>query len=274
MNQRVKAAVIGDPVMHSRSPRIHQYWFEKYGIQGEYCAIEVAPAELNHFISHMRGEGFIGCNLTIPHKQAAMKMVDSLSEEAIAIGAINTIVVRENELHGTNTDAYGWLAYAKNHPAFANSLSHALMLGAGGAARAIAYALLQAGVQKISVANRTFEHAQHICELNPSRMKPLEWDAITSLLPEISLLVNTTSLGMQGKPALELRLDALPATALISDLVYAPLETALLREAKQRGHPTIDGLGMLLHQAAGAFHAWFGVMPQVTEELYHLAAQP
>ncbi|MDR3450998.1 MAG: shikimate dehydrogenase [Alphaproteobacteria bacterium] len=263
------AGVMGWPVSHSLSPRLHGFWLRAYGISGRYDALAVQPENLTASLRALPQQGMRGVNLTVPHKEAAMKIVDSLDDTARRIGAINLVTVTdEGKLHGSNTDAYG---FGENLTAGGFSGGHsALLLGAGGASRAIIVALIDKGFGDIRIANRTIERAQKLAQefTTPQcRITAVTWDEIPAAMRETDLLVNATSLGMRGQPPLEIALDTLPVSATVTDIVYAPLETALLQQARQRGHRAIDGLGMLLHQARPAFAAFFGRDPEVTPEL-------
>jgi len=268
----VRAGVIGWPVGHSLSPRLHAYWLDQYGIDGRYEAIAVEPKNLAAFLAGLKKSGLVGVNVTVPHKQAVLAGLDTVTEQARRIGAVNTIVINENgKLRGSNTDGFGFLEnLAAAYPDFDAAAGPAVVLGAGGAARAVVAALLDAGAPEVRLLNRTPEKAAAIAvDLGDaaSTVRILDWGDRDAALNAAALLVNTTSLGMVGQAALELSLDALPASALVNDIVYAPLETELLKAAAARGNPTVDGLGMLLHQARPAFEAFFGVAPEVTDDL-------
>lgn len=270
----VLAGVIGWPVAHSRSPLLHGHWIAEHGRAGAYVPLAVAPGRLEAALRGLPALGFAGCNVTIPHKVEAMRRVDRLEPLAQRIGAVNTIVVApDGSLEGRNTDAFGFVhSLLERQPAWRADAGPALVLGAGGAARAIVAGLIDAGAQEIRVLNRTPERAAELAaELQPAeggcRVHVLPWSMREEALAGCALLVNTTSQGMHGQPPLPLRLDALPLHAVVSDAVYVPLETPLLAAARARGNAVVDGLGMLLHQARPAFAAWFGVMPQVTPSL-------
>lgn len=272
------AGVMGWPVGHSLSPRLHGFWLEHHGIDGAYLPLAVAP---EHFESALRGlgdMGFRGVNVTIPHKQAALALCDEVAPLAARIGAVNTLVFEDDRLKGSNTDAFGFLenlrqgAPTRDSAAWDPAAGPVLILGAGGAARAVAVALLDAGVAELRLANRTAVRAEALArELGAEELggqvKVVPWETRAAALEDLALLANTTSLGMTGQPPLELDLDPLPNGALVTDIVYAPLETDLLARARARGNPVVDGLGMLLHQARPGFEAWFGVAPEVTAEL-------
>jgi shikimate dehydrogenase len=264
---------MGDPVTHSRSPLIHNHWMAVHGIQGRYVPLHVRIERLESALRGLPALGFAGCNLTIPHKVKALAWVDSATPEAVAIGAVNCIVTREDgALHGINTDAHGFIANLQEQaPLWQPSAAPAVVLGAGGAARAIVAGLLAEGVPEIRLLNRTREAAEGIATAFGQRVKPLHWVERSDALAGAGVLVNTTSLGMAGKPPLEIALDALPSTATVSDIVYAPLETALLAAARAKGLAVSDGLGMLLHQAVPSFAAWTDVTPAVSPALRDLA---
>ena len=260
-----RAGVIGWPVGHSLSPKLHGYWLKHYNIKGEYLAKGVEPEDLEEALRALPKKGWQGCNLTIPHKEAALLSMDSLDEEARAIGAVNTVIVKKGKLHGTNTDAYGFIENIR--PFMPKAKNKAVVLGAGGAAKAVCYALIKDGFDKISIANRTHEKSEALARQFGNKANAAMWDERAALLEQADLLVNATSLGMTGKGPLDIDLSRLPKTALVTDIVYAPLVTPLLAQANARGNSVIDGLGMLLHQAVPAFEAWFGVRPEVTPEL-------
>lgn len=261
----IKAGVMGDPVSHSLSPMLHGYWLKKYGILGGYEPLHVLPEGLTDALATLRAHGYAGVNLTLPHKEAALKLMEVLSPEAKAIGAVNTVIIQEDGTHyGHNTDAYGFIQnLVQSVGDLSPYLRHAVVLGAGGAARAILYGLLEAGAEKITITNRTREKADALAKHFGARCEVADWAQKEELLAEASLLVNTTALGMAGKQPLELSLKHLPTTALVTDIVYTPLRTQLLKDAKTRGNVSVEGLGMLLHQAAPGFEAWFGVKPEV-----------
>lgn len=265
-----KAGVMGWPVAHSLSPRLHGYWLKKYGIAGSYEPLAVPPGDLEKALKSLAQQGFSGVNLTVPHKEVALKIVDRLDPAARHIGAVNTIVVNaDGTLEGRNTDAYG---FAQNlHASRFKGTSHpAVVLGAGGAARAVIVALLDMGLSEIRVINRSRERAEKLVrELSGDAGKLTShiWADLDHALKNAGLIVNATSLGMKGQPPLDIALDALSRDAVVADIVYAPLLTSLLQKARARGHATVDGLGMLLHQARPTFKAFFGYDPEVTEEL-------
>lgn len=264
----IKAGVIGHPIKHSKSPLIHNHWIEKYGLSGDYKAIDIAPENLKDGVQKLVDEGYAGFNVTIPHKQEIFKLCADVDDTARAIGAVNTVVVRNGVLHGTNTDAFGFIENVRQS-AYGVDFVHrpAVVLGAGGAARAIVYGLIEAGAGQIIILNRTADKAKDVAEINTDIVRVAPWEARTEMLRDCGLLVNTTSLGMTGKDALEIDLSYLPEDATVSDIVYAPLMTDLLQQARARGNQIVTGIGMLLHQARPAFEKWFGVLPDVDEAL-------
>lgn len=263
------AGVMGWPVAHSRSPKIHNHWIEKYGLNGAYVLLPVAPGMLEAAIAGLPALGFRGCNITIPHKVDAMALVNEVDANARRVGAMNTIVVQpDGSLKGFNNDGFGYIeSLLQAQPNWRADAGPVTVLGAGGAARAVVLALADRGAKEIRLINRTHEKAEALAKEFGGPVKPYAWSERHTALADVALLVNTTSQGMHGQAALELNLDALPVHALVSDVIYVPLETPLLAAARQRGNATVNGLGMLLNQARPAFHAWFGVMPEVTPEL-------
>jgi shikimate dehydrogenase len=263
-----RACVIGWPVAHSRSPLIHGYWLKHYGLDGFYGREAVAPEDLAGFLQHLKGLGYVGCNVTLPHKEAAYDLVEVQDRTTRSIRAVNTIYVEGDRLIGLNSDAYGFAAHLRSVlPNWRGHGTSALVLGAGGAARAIVAALLDEGVSHVAIANRTAARGSALAEHFGAKVTALAWSAISRQLPGCDLVVNTTVLGMAGQPALEIDLEGLPLSAAVADIVYVPLDTDLLKKARTRGHPVVDGLGMLLHQAVPGFEVWFGVRPEVTQEL-------
>lgn len=263
------AGVMGFPIMHSRSPAIHNHWLAEYGLLGHYAPLAVKPDGLEKALRALHPLGFCGVNLTIPLKELALPLVDEIDPVAQAIGAVNCIVVdRDGRLRGFNYDAFGYVESLREAaPRWRADSGPAVVLGAGGAARAILAGLIGEGAKNIRLANRTLERAQKLAAEFGPQVHAVEWDDREAALAGAALLVNTTSMGMTGQPPLEIALDDLPPTALVSDIVYAPLETDLLAQARKRGLKGVDGLGMLLHQARPAFRDWFGPMPKVTPEL-------
>jgi shikimate dehydrogenase len=254
-------------VAHSRSPLLHGYWLQSLGISGAYEREEVSEAEFPAFLRGLRQHGYVGGNITVPHKEAAFREVDLRDPAAQAIGAVNTVWFEGEQLNGSNTDAYGFIAHLDaSVPQWNESVRQAIILGAGGAARAIAHALLSRGV-RVALANRTLARAEELKAHYGALTSAHTFGDLPALLPRADLLVNATSLGMAGKPPLALDIVSLKADAIVYDIVYVPLETPLLAAAKARGHRVVDGLGMLLHQAVPAFARWFGTTPTVTPEL-------
>jgi len=268
------AGVMGWPVAHSRSPRLHGFWLDAYGIDGAYVPLAVAPERFEAALRGLTALGFRGCNVTLPHKEATLALADEADDLARRIGAANTVVVRaDGSLAVTNTDAFGFIenleARAPGWPAD----RPAVLLGAGGASRAVIVALLDAGVPQIRIANRTLERAQALADSFGKAVLPVAWDERAAALEGAGLLVNGTQLGMAGQPPLEIALDALAGDAVVYDLVYVPLQTGLLKAAAERRLRCVDGLGMLLHQARPGFAAWFGREPEVTAALYAYLAE-
>lgn len=261
--------VMGWPVLHSRSPMMHNYWIEQKGLAGTYVFLEIKPGELAPALRALHPLGFSGCNLTIPHKLDAMTIVDEVSDVAKKIGAISCIVVREDgSLFGTNNDWLGFLGNLKQQqPAWRADAGPAAVIGAGGGGRAVCYGLLQEGAPEIRLVNRTRDKAEAIAEEFGGPIKVLPWEERHGALEGVALAVNVTSQGMGGQPPLDLRLDHLPKTALATDIIYTPLETPFLAAARERGNPTVNGLGMLIHQGPAAWKLWFDIEPTVTNEL-------
>ncbi len=270
----INICVIGWPISHSRSPLIHGYWLDKYDIDGSYRRLPVKPDNLPELIARMRAGEFAGANVTLPHKEAVFGLVDSADSVARTLRAINTIYVEDGHVKGTNTDGYGYLANLRETcPHWLPNAGPATVLGAGGAARAIVHALHNAGVPDLRIVNRNIDRARDLAaDLCPSA-STVSWDDLDTLLPDTHLLVNTTSLGMVGMPPLTVDVARLPAGAVVSDIVYMPLQTDLIAAALQHGLDAVGGLGMLLHQAVPGFRKWFGVTPQVTRELQALVVK-
>jgi shikimate dehydrogenase len=258
------AGVMGWPVGHSRSPILHGFWLDEHQIDGAYIPLPVKPEDFPAALRGLAALGVVGANVTVPHKETAFALVDQCDEAATKIGAVNTIVVLpDGRLEGRNTDAYGFIANLQHKaPQWRADAAPAVVLGAGGAARAVVHALLNAGAPEVRIVNRSLEKAEALAR--DLGGKALAWDRLDSVLPDAGLVVNTTSLGMNGYPALKLDVGLLPETALVSDIVYAPLVTPLLADAQARGLATVDGIGMLLWQAQPAFEAFFGVRPAVS----------
>ncbi|MSO53536.1 MAG: shikimate dehydrogenase [Rhodospirillales bacterium] len=262
------AGVIGWPTGHSLSPRLHGFWLRAHGVDGAYVPLPVRPEDFETAIRTLAKLGFSGANITVPHKERALRICDDVEDQARRIGAVNTLVVRDGKILGRNTDAYGFVANLKAaRPALNLRAAPAAVIGAGGAARAVAAALIDEGVPELRIANRTAERAEVLARALGPKLTVVPWDQRAAMLDGAGLLVNTTTQGMTPNPPLDLALDRLPKTAVVNDLVYVPIETPLLAAAKARGNPTVDGLGMLLYQAKPAFAAFFGVEPEVTPEL-------
>lgn len=260
------ACLIGWPAAHSRSPLIHHHWLRSMGIAGGYSIEAVPPEGVAEFVMNLSKHGYIGANITIPHKERVLKLT-APDRRARAVGAANTLWYDHGTLRATNTDVEGFIDNLDSCAPDWDQADDALVLGAGGSARAVVFGLLERGVKRVFVANRSLERAQELRKLFGDRVIPIAWDAAASKLPQVSLLVNTTSLGMAKQPELVIDLDLLPDTAVVADLVYVPLETPLLAAARARHLRTADGLGMLLCQAVRGFELWFGQRPEVTPEL-------
>ncbi len=263
------AGVMGWPIAQSRSPVLHNFWIKQHGLRGTYVPFAIPPGQLAAALRALHPLGFAGCNLTIPHKQAAMQIVDEVDETAKAIGAISCVIVRKDgSLSGTNNDWYGFTHNILEFvPDWRVVDGVAVVIGAGGGARAVVYGLLQRGAREIRICNRTLARAQALAKDFGSAVRAVAWEQRHDALDGAAILVNTTSQGMTGQPPLDLSLDRLPASALVNDIVYIPRETPLLAAARARGNPIVTGLGMLLHQGVRAWKAWFGIEPKVTPEL-------
>lgn len=263
------AGVMGDPVMHSRSPKLHNYWFEQHGLAGAYVPLAVKPEGLLAALRALPALGFAGCNITVPHKVAAMPAMATIDPMATRIGAINCVTVRpDGSLHGSNNDGFGYIASVRERfPDWRAEEGPIVVLGAGGGSRAVVAALADAGAREIRLINRTRAKAERIAADYGSPVVVHDWQDRGEAVADAAMLVNTTSLGMSGQPALDMPLDRLPARALVSDIIYIPKETALLAAGRARGNRTVNGLGMLLNQARPAFRDWFGILPEVTPEL-------
>jgi shikimate dehydrogenase len=263
------AGVMGDPVMHSRSPKLHNYWLVRYGLTGTYVPLAITKGRLPAALRALAPLGFAGCNLTIPHKQAALDLVDKLDPLARRIGAVNCVVAApDGSLAGYNHDAFGYVESIREaQPGWRADIGPIVVIGAGGGARAVLAGLLDRGASEIRLVNRTFARAGELATEFGKPIAALEWKERARALAGAVMLVNTTNQGMAGEGALDLPLDALPVTALVSDIVYIPRETPLIAAARKRGNPAVNGLGMLLNQARPAFHSWFGIMPEITPGL-------
>lgn len=263
------AGVIGSPIAHSRSPTLHGFWLKKYGISGRYIPMDVAQANLAEVVRALPKAGFVGVNVTIPHKEHVLNLADLVTDRAALIGAANTLIFRsDGRLHADNTDGYGFTENLRQQAKHWDpSSGPAAVIGAGGAARAVVASLVEIGVPEIRISNRTRARADALREEYGAKLTVFEWVQAGNMFEDAATVVNASSLGMVGKPELRVPLDALSPKAVVTDLVYTPLETNLLRRAAEIGCTTVDGLGMLLHQAAPGFERWFGKRPDVDDEL-------
>jgi shikimate dehydrogenase len=268
------AGVMGWPVMHSRSPMMHNYWFKTHNLAGTYLPLAVEPDGIGPALKALHALGFAGCNLTIPHKETAMAFMDEIDETAKRIGAISCVVVRKDgSLKGSNNDGYGYInSILEDVPDWKADAGPVVIMGAGGGARAVSLSLADRGAKDIRIINRSPERAQGLAREFGAPMTAVAWDDRHAALEDAAMVVNTTSQGMVGQSALDLSLAKLPKHALVSDIVYIPKETPLLKEARERGNKTVNGLGMLLHQGRPAFRDWFGIEPKVTPELRAMMA--
>ena len=268
-----RACVIGWPIAHSRSPAIHGYWLDRYKIDGAYTKEAVEPDQIETFLRGMADAGIAGCNATIPHKEAVFRLADERDASAVAVGAANTVWREGTRLYASNTDTYGYMTYlAREAEDWDRRDAPVSVLGAGGAARAIVYGFLEAGVPQVRVFNRSGERAKALARDFGPRVKAMPWDMRSRAATESSVLVNTTALGLKDEGSLEIDFTDFHPDCIVSDIVYVPLETGLIRNARRHGLRTLDGLGMLLHQAVPGFEKWFGVRPEVTDELYEMIA--
>ena len=269
------AGVIGTPIAHSKSPEIHGYWLKKYNIAGAYIPMDVNTSNLKEVLKVLPKAGFVGVNITIPHKETVLELADLVTDRATLIGAANTLIFRKDgKIHADNTDGYGFLENLKSGaPNWNPSAGPATVLGAGGAARAVISSLLDSGVPEILLTNRTKIRAESLAENFGNRVKVIDWVQAGNILEGSALVVNTTALGMVGKKEMRIPLDGLSINTIVTDLVYTPLETELLSTARQIGCVTIDGLGMLLHQAVPGFERWFGLRPTVDNDTRAIALQ-
>jgi shikimate dehydrogenase len=276
MSGLLRAGVIGWPVKQSKSPRLHGHWLKKYDIPGSYEHVEVAPEDFNKRVHALVADGWRGANVTIPHKEAALALAAAASDIACAIGAANTLIFRgDGTIHADNTDGFGFIENLRQGARTSwIAQEPAVVLGAGGAARAIIHSLLDAGASEIRLTNRTSARAEHLAQRFGSKVKTVPWEKAACALSGAGLIVNTTSLGMKGGSPLDLDLAQAPMTAIVTDIVYTPLMTGFLQAAADRGLTTVDGLGMLLHQARPGFQAWFGPTPEVDDELRSLMLAP
>jgi shikimate dehydrogenase len=261
------AGVIGHPIAHSRSPALHGFWLRRYGVKGHYIPMDVAPADLETTLRHLPKIGFVGLNVTLPHKEAILKIADVITDRAALIGAANTLIFRKDgKIHADNTDGAGFVANLRqNAPHWVPAAGPAAVFGAGGAARAVVAALIEVGVPEIRIANRSRPRAEALRADFGAKLVVYDWVQAANMLEGAATVINTTSLGMAGKPEFRVPLDAIEPGSVVNDLVYNPLKTTFLAEAEQRGATIVDGLGMLLHQAAPGFERWFGPTPAVDE---------
>ena len=261
------AGVIGHPIAHSRSPALHGFWLRRYGVKGHYIPMDVAPADLETTLRHLPKIGFVGLNVTLPHKEAILKIADVITDRAALIGAANTLIFRKDgKIHADNTDGAGFVANLRqNAPHWVPAAGPAAVFGAGGAARAVVAALIEVGVPEIRIANRSRPRAEALRADFGAKLVVYDWVQAANMLEGAATVINTTSLGMAGKPEFRVPLDAIEPGAVVNDLVYNPLKTTFLAEAEQRGATIVDGLGMLVHQAAPGFERWFGPTPAVDE---------
>ena len=266
------ACVIGYPAKHSRSPMLHGYWIKRYGLNADYRAEEIAPEHVADFITNLAGNGYVGANVTMPHKEIAFELSQP-DERATAVGAANTLWLEDGILRSTNTDVEGFtLALDAASSGWDARIDEAIVLGAGGAGRAVVYGLIERGVKRIHVVNRTIAKAEALRDRLGDNIEPATWDGLPGLLEDARLLVNTTALGMHGQPALDVDISTMADDAVVADIVYVPLTTPLLAAAQARGLATSNGLDMLLYQAVRGFELWFGTRPEVTREQYDLLA--
>ena len=272
MNTAPVVAILGYPIHHSKSPRMHGYWLDQAGVLGYYVPLEIHPDNFEDALKNMPKQGFRGANVTIPHKERALEIADYVSERAKRIGAANTLYFdADGKIHADNTDGYGFITnLKKGAPEWNAKAGPALVLGAGGAARAILDALITEETPKLYLTNRTKERAQALASEFGDTVEVLDWDNKNVVFSEVKILINTTSLGMNGKGDLGLDFSQLTSAITVTDIVYTPLETDLLKHAKQRGCTCVDGLGMLIYQGIPGFSNWFGVAPKVTDELREL----
>ena len=263
------AGVIGHPIAHSKSPALHGYWLKSYGLVGHYIPMDVAPADFEQVLRMLPKAGFVGANITVPHKEAALSLADHVSDQALVVGAANTLVFGEDgAIHADNTDGYGFMQNLRNGaPDWVPGDGFAVVLGAGGAARAVLQALVEVNVPEILLTNRTRARADRLKEEFGQRITVIDWARAGNVIDNAKLVVNTTSLGMQGQPELRVPLDRLRPGVVVTDLVYAPLKTQLLQTAEEAGCTIVDGLGMLLHQAVPGFEHWYRIRPKVDDNL-------
>jgi shikimate dehydrogenase len=269
-----RAGVIGWPIAHSRSPLIHGYWLQKYGIVGSYTKEAVPPEAVDRFLAGLAGRGWVGCNVTVPHKEAALRAADVAEPTARAVGAANTLWLADGRLNAANTDTYGFMTYLQTQMRDWNArTAPACVLGAGGAARAIVYGLLEAGAPQVRIANRTRARAEQVARDFDPRVVVVDWSGRADAARGAGLVVNATSAGLKGGEGFDMDFSGAAPGAVAADIVYVPLETPFLAAARRQGLRTLDGLGMLLHQAVPGFEKWFGVRPEVTDELVRRVRQ-
>lgn len=263
------AGVIGSPVAHSKSPVLHGHWLKRYGIRGHYIPMDISASDLEDAIATLPKLGFVGVNVTIPHKEHVLSLADIITDRAALMGAANTLIFRaDGKVHADNTDGYGFIENLRQSvPGWDPTAGPAAIIGAGGASRAVISTLLDAGTPEIRLTNRTKTRSEGLRHEFGTKVHVYDWVQAGNMLEGVSTVVNASSLGMQGKPEMRIPLDALSPNAVVTDLVYAPLETKLLAHARSIGCRTVDGLGMLLHQAAPGFERWFGLRPEVDDEL-------
>ena len=261
------AGVIGSPISHSKSPKLHGYWLNRYGLRGHYVPMEISADDLEETLRALPKAGFVGLNVTIPHKERVLNVADLVTDRAALMGAANTLIFRrDGSIHADNTDGYGFIENLRQGaPQWAANAGPVAVIGAGGAARAVVAALIDSGATEIRISNRTKTRAEALRQEFGVKVQVVDWVQAGNMLEGAATVVNTSSLGMTGKPEMRIPLDGLSPDAVVTDLVYTPLETRLLAEARNIGCTTVDGLGMLLHQAAPGFERWFGVRPEVDE---------
>ena len=268
MTDQKKACVIGWPISHSRSPLIFNYWLNQYGISGQYEKNAVEPEHFSDFINSLEHNGYVGANVTVPHKEMAFSLAHEIDAAAMAVKAANTLWIKDGKLHASNTDTYGFIKHLnQSAPDWNKQDSPVTLLGAGGAAKAIIFGLLENGIQEVRILNRTKQRAEELVKIFGSKVKVYDFDKPEKALSECALLINTTTLGMIGSHKLRIDLSPMQTNSIVADIVYTPLETELLKQAKSKGFKVVDGLGMLLHQAVPGFKIWFGIAPEVTQEL-------
>jgi shikimate dehydrogenase len=266
-----RAGVVGWPIAHSRSPLIHRHWLARHGLAGGYDKVAVPPAEIDAFLDGLSAAGYVGCNVTVPHKEAAFARAAERDASAVAVGAANTLWLEDGVLHAANTDTYGFMMWLDTAaPGWRTRDAPVVILGAGGAARAIVYGFLAAGVAEVRVVNRTRTRAEALAAAFGPGVRVWDWADRSIAARSASVVVNTTALGLDGGGDVMVDLAGVHADTVVADIVYVPLETPLLADARRRGLATVDGLGMLLHQAVPGFERWFGVRPEVTRDLYDL----